>query len=184
MTYFVVKGVNKNGNEGQIKATLDGELEVRAIVESELEHASSRGDAYAWSTGNGASTAGDTKLLIKNTSDKFLLFSYAVFNPSNVLARYELGIGNETTTPSGTTITGTNINGTVTIAESFEAYETETAVADATKIRAATVGTTRPERLELDGYILGKNQYIQINCETTVTSGSVEVFGHFEEELV
>ena len=184
MTYIIVKGVNKNGNETQILATQDGELEVRAIVETELEHASANGRGYAWSTGNGASTAGDTKLLVKNTSDKFLIFSYLVLNPSNVLARYEIGIGSDTTTPSGTTITGTNINGTVNINESFEAYETETALPDATKIRAATCGTAQPERIELDGYILGKNQYLQINIETTVTSGSLEIFGHFEEELI
>ena len=52
MTYFVVKGINQGGNETQIKSTIDGELEVRAIVESELEHASSRGDAYAWRSEN------------------------------------------------------------------------------------------------------------------------------------
>lgn len=184
MSDLVVHGITKNGSKRQVLATLDGELEVRAITETELEHASARGDAYAWSTSNGFSTAGDTKLIVKNTSDKYLVFSYLVINPSNVLCRYELGIGNDTTALSGTAITATNLNGLITVAESYEAYETETAVADATKIRAATCGTARPERVELDGYILGKNQYLQINCETTVTSGSLELFGHFEEELV
>ena len=55
MTSFFVKGISKNGVETQIKATQDGELEVRAIVESELEHASANGRAYVWSTSNGPS---------------------------------------------------------------------------------------------------------------------------------
>ena len=184
MTVNLVKGISKNGVETQINATQDGELQVRAIVETELEHASANGRGYAWSTSNGASTAGDTKLFIKNTSDKFLVFSRIVVNPSNVLCRYEIGIGSETTTPAGSAITATNLNGTINIAEAYDAFETETAVADATKSLALTCGTANMEVFSLDGFILGKNQYLQINCETTVTSGSVEVEAHFEEELV
>ncbi len=184
MTYFVVKGINQGGNETQIKSTIDGELEVRAIVESELEHASSRGDAYAWRSENSDIDAGDTRLFIKNTSDKFLIFSYAIFTPANVVCTYDIGIGNDTTTPTGTSVTGTNLNGTVTIAESYVAYDDETAVADATPIVSVTTNTTESSRIELDGFILGKNQYLQINQETESTSGRVTVFGHFAEELV
>jgi hypothetical protein len=36
----------------------------------------------------------------------------------------------------------------------------------------------------LDGIILGKNQYLQINQDTESTSGGVAIFGHFEDELV
>jgi hypothetical protein len=184
MTYFVVKGINNNGTETQIRSTIDGELEVRAIVESQLEHASARGDAYAWRSNNGDIDAGDTLLFLKNTSDKFLIFSYAIFTPANVVCTYDIGVGNDTTTPTGNSITGTNINGTITVAESYEAYDDETAVADATPILSVTVSTTESYRIELDGIILGKNQYLQINQETESTSGRVTVFGHFEEELI
>jgi len=184
MTYFVVKGVNKNGNETQINSTMDGELEVRAIVESELEHASARGDAYAWRSANTDIDAGDTRLFIKNTSDKYLILSYAIFTPANVVCTYDIGIGSDTTTATGTAVTATNLNGTITVTESYEAYDDETAVADATPIVSVTVSTTESYRLDLDGYIIGKNQYLQINQETESTSGRVTVFGHFEEELV
>jgi hypothetical protein len=184
MTYFVVKGISKNGTETQIKSTMDGELEVRAIVESELEHASSRGDAYAWRSANSDIDAGDTRLFIKNTSDKFLIFSYAIFTPANVVCTYDIGIGNETTTATGTTVTAANLNGTITVTESYEAYDDETAVADATPIVSVTTNTTESYRIDLDGFILGKNQYLQINQETESTSGRVTVFGHFEEELI
>lgn len=184
MTYFVVKGVSKNGNETQIKATQDGELEVRAITETELEHASARGDAFAWRSSNSDIDAGDTRLFIKNTSDKFLILSYAIFEPANVVCSYDIGIGSDTTTATGTAITATNLNGSITATESYEAYDDETAVADATPIVSYTVNTTESLRAELDAFILGKNQYIQINQETESTSGRVTVFGHFEEELI
>ena len=184
MTYFVVKGVNKNGNETQINSTMDGELEVRAIVETELEHASSKGDAYAWRSANTDIDAGDTRLFIKNTSDKYLILSYAIFTPANVVCTYDIGIGSDTTTATGTEVTATNLNGTITVTESYQAYDDETAVADATPIVSVTVSTTESYRLDLDGYIIGKNQYLQINQETESTSGRVTVFGHFEEELV
>ena len=180
----MVKGVNKNGNETQINSTMDGELEVRAIVETELEHASSKGDAYAWRSANTDIDAGDTRLFIKNTSDKYLILSYAIFTPANVVCTYDIGIGSDTTTATGTAVTATNLNGTITVTESYEAYDDETAVADATPIVSVTVSTTESYRLELDGYIIGKNQYLQINQETESTSGRVTVFGHFEEELV
>lgn len=180
----MVKGVNKNGNETQINSTMDGELEVRAIVESELEHASSKGDAYAWRSANTDIDAGDTRLFIKNTSDKYLILSYAIFTPANVVCTYDIGIGSDTTTATGTAVTATNLNGTITVTESYEAYDDETAVADATPIVSVTVSTTESYRLDLDGYIIGKNQYLQINQETESTSGRVTVFGHFEEELV
>lgn len=184
MTYFVVKGVSKSGTETQIKATQDGELEVRAIVETELEHASANGRAYAWRSANTDIDAGDTRLFIKNTSDKFLILSYAIFEPSNVVCSYDVGIGEDTTTPTGTAITATVINNTVKATESNVAYDDETAVADATPIVSYTVSTTASQRMELDGFILGKNHYLQINQETESTSGRVTVFGHFEEELV
>lgn len=184
MTYFVVKGVSQNGTETQINATQDGELEVRAIVETELEHASARGDAYAWRSTNSDIDAGDTRLFLKNTSDKFLILSYAVFQPANVVCSYDVGIGTETTTPTGTSVIGSSLNGSIIANESYLAYDDETAVADATPIVSYTVNTTESLRVELDGFILGKNQYIQINQETESTSGRVTIFGHFEEELI
>jgi hypothetical protein len=184
MTYFVVKGVSKNGTETQIKATQDGELEVRAITETSLEHASSRGEAYSWRSTNTDIDAGDTRLFVKNTSDKFLVLSYAIFDPANVVCAYDIGIGAETTTPTGTVITATNLNGTINVSESYTAIDDETAVADADVRGGCTVSTTESYELRLDGYVLGKNQYIQINQETESTSGRVTLFGRFEDELV
>jgi hypothetical protein len=101
-----------------------------------------------------------------------------------VACDYDIGIGSATTTPTGNAIVATNLNGTITVTESYDAYDDETAVADATPILSVTTNTTESYRVELDGFILGKNQYLQINQETESTSGRVTVFGHFEEELI
>lgn len=184
MADFSVHGINQNGNKTQIKSTGDGELEVRAIIETELEHASASGRAYAWRSANSDIDAGDTRLFIQNTSDKFLIFSYAIFTPANVVCTYDIGIGAETTTATGTSITAVVINGTIIASESYNAFDDETAVADATPIVSVTTSTTGSYRVELDGFILGKNQYLQINQETESTSGRVTVFGHFDSELI
>lgn len=184
MTNFVVHGINNNGNATQIQATQDGELEVRAITETLLEHASSKGNAYSFRSSNTDIDVGDTRLFVKNTSDKYLVGSYAVFTPANVVCTYDIGIGMATTTPAGTSVTAVNLNGTINISESYLAYDDETAVADATPIISVTVNTTESYILPLDGYIIGKNQYLQINQETESTSGRVTVFMHFEEEVL
>jgi hypothetical protein len=180
-----IKGLSKKNAEVAIHATEDGELQVRAIVESELEHASTRGDSYCWPSADSDIDAGDTRLFIKNTSDKFLVLSRAVFSPANVACKYDIGVGALTTTPTGTTVTAVNMNQKFTTqSEDYVAYDDETAVADAAKMFGVMVNTTNSLEVPLDGIILGKNHYIQINQETESTSGQVAVFGHYETELV
>ena len=184
MTEFSVKG-KSNGTPIDIKATNDGELEVRAITENLLEHASAKGLAYCWSSSDSDIDAGDTRLFIKNTSDKFLVFDYAIINFGNVACKYDFGIGSLTTTPAGgTEITANTLNGTIAVFESYVSRDDETAVADATRLFTASCSTTQDANVPLTGIILGKNQYLQINQETESTSGRVNIFGRFEAELV
>jgi hypothetical protein len=181
----LVKGQHKLG-EVVIQATNDGELTVRAIVESELEHASGDGRAYCWPSLDTDIDAGDTRLFIKNTSDKFLVLSRAIFTSSNVACKWSIGIGSESTAPTGTSVTAVNMNQQFTnTTEAYLAYDDETAVADAPIMFQVATPLALDSRLyPLDGVILGKNHYIQINQETESTSGQVVVFGHFEDELV
>ena len=182
----IIKGVSNRGTETQIKATEDGELEVRAITETELEHASAKGGSFVWTSTDTDIAAGDTRLFIKNTGDKFLVLSRAYFTSSNVACKWSIGIGALTTTPTGTAVTAVNMNQQFSNASaSAIAYDDETAVADATLMfQVATPLALDTRVYQLDGIVLGKNHYIQINQETESTSGQVSVFGHFETELV
>lgn len=174
-----------NGIDRDIEATEDGELIVRAISESEAEHASSKGNLYSWVSANTDIDAGDTILFVKNTSDKFLIVSHLEVDIANVICTYNVGIGTETTTATGTVITAVNWNSKFAgTTESYLAYHDETAVADATIMYTLTCPITNSIERRLDGIILGKNHYIQINQETESTSGRVALVGHFESEAV
>ena len=181
----IVKGVSARGAETQIKATEDGELEVRAITESELHHASAKGNSFCWTSADTDIDAGDTRLFIKNLDDKFLVLSRAYFTSSNVACKWSIGVGSLTTTPTGTAVTAVNMNQQFSgSTQAYVAYDDETAVADATLMfQVATPLALDTRCFEMDGIILGKNHYIQINQETESTSGQVSVFGHFESEL-
>jgi hypothetical protein len=183
---MAIRGTNKGGNETNILATNDGELEVRAIQESLLEHASARGASYCWLSADTSIDAGDTRLFIKNTSDKFLVMSRAIFTSSNVACKWSIGVGGATTTPTGTEVTAVNMNQQFSNnTEDYLAFDDETAVATVTPMfRVATPVALDSREIPLDGIILGKNQYIQINQDTASTSGGVAVFAHFEGELV
>lgn len=181
---LVLKAVTTSGAERYLKSTETQQLIVRAITETEIENASGSGDAYCWASADSDIDAGDTRLFIKNTGDRFLILSRAIFSPANVACKYNIGIGSETTTPTGTTVTAVNMNENFSSkVPDYVAYDDETAVADATKMFAVMTNTTNSIDIPLDGIILGKNQYIQINQETESTSGQVAVFGFFANEV-
>jgi len=162
------------------KVNVEGELEVRSIRETELEHASNQGAAYSWDSTELDIVAGETMLYVQNTSDIPLILDTCAFNGSNVICIWEIGIGTATTTPAGTTVTGVNQNtGFEGLAAEANAFSDETAVADATIISRIKTAVSGHHIHSLDGVILQKNHYIQINQETESTSGSVVLSGHY-----
>jgi hypothetical protein len=158
----------------------ENELLVRAIVETELEHSSAKnGQAYSWVSADTDIDVNDTRLFIKNTGNTPLVLDRATFLPANVACDWSINIGKATTTPTGTLVNGVNIAQSGKVAEAL-AYDDETAVADGTPIDYVHTETTGTYVHSLDGLILQKGHYIQINLETETTSGRVVVIGHFE----
>ena len=159
----------------------ENELVVRAITEQEIEHASAKlGSAYAWDSTELDIDAGDTMLYVRNDSDTPLICDSLIVNGSNVICTWDIGIGSATTTPTGTTVTGANLNTASGNTAESTAYSDETAVADATVIARIKTGVSGHHVHDLTGVVIGKNHYIQINQETESTSGSVVLTGHFE----
>ena len=157
----------------------ENELLVRAIVETELEHSSAKqGTAFSWVSSDSDIDAGDTRLFIKNTSITPLILDRATFSPANVDCVWSVNLGKTTTTPTGTVVTGANISQSGSVAEAL-AYDDETAVIDGTPIDYVTTETTGNLQHSLDGVILKKGHYIQINQETESASGRVVVIGHY-----
>ncbi len=158
------------------------ELVTRAIGESELEHASINGNAYCWFSAAQDIDATDTMLFLKNIGDTPLIMDRLNLIGSNVLCTWTIHIGADTTTPSGgSVVTGVNINELFasTTADAISRTDEE-AVADGTIVEQVITQATTMHHHDLEGIILGKNQYIQINQETESTSGSAAIYAHFE----
>ncbi len=174
----------EDGKGRGFKAEVNDEQELvtRAIGESELEHSSVLGNAFCWFSGAQDIDATDTMMFVKNTGDIPLILDRLNLIGSNVVCTWSIHIGADTTTPAGgSVITGTNIN------ESFSskladavARTDETAVADGTLVEQVVTPIATMHHHDLEGIILGKNHYIQINQETESTAGSVAIYGHFE----
>lgn len=157
------------------------QLVVRAVDETELEHAASEGNAYSWDSAELNIDAGDTMLFVKNTSTTPLILDRLIVNGSNVICTWDINIGSETTTPAGTAIAGVNLN------RSFSAnladvvsMSDETALADGDTVDRVKTAITSTVPVNLDGIILGNGHYIQVNQETASTSGSSILYAHFE----
>ncbi len=158
----------------------NNELIVRAIVEPELESSSEEGKAFSWDSTELDIDAGDTMLFVKNTGDDELHFSYALVNGSNVICTWTVLLGATTTTPAGTAVTGIPQNEIFSSKTAdVNSLSDETAVADGSIIRRIKTPVSNSIIVPLEGVILGKDHYVQVNQITESTSGSVILVGHF-----
>lgn len=157
------------------------ELVTRSIIESELEHSSNEGTAYSWDSAELDIDAGDTMLYVRNDGDTSLILDRLIVNGSNVICTWEVNIGSATTTPTGTVVVGVNQNRTFSSSlANATAYSDETAVGDGDTVTRIKTAVSDHHIHNMDGLILGKNHYLQVNQETESTSGSVILIGHFE----
>lgn len=163
-----------------VDVNLENELLVRAITESELEHSSAKnGKAFSWVSADTDINVGDTRLFIKNLDDIPLVLDRLTVVPGNVACDWSIRLGKTTTTPTGTEVVGVNIFQSGIVAEAVS-YDDETAVSDGSAIDYVHSNTTGTIQHNLDGIILGKGHYIQVNQDTESTSGRVIIIGHFE----
>lgn len=178
-----IKDGKGRGFEAEVNS--EQELVTRAIAEPELEHASSRGEAYIWHSAAQDIDSTDTMLFIKNTGSTPLILDRMDVIGSNVACTWTIHLGSDTTTPASvpSVIVAVNLNRIFSskIPEA-EARTDETAVADGDIVRTFhTAATVQAPTIDLTGFILGQGHYIQINQETESTSGSVAIIGHFED---
>ena len=163
-----------------MKVNDEGQGVVRSVSESELEHAAIGGNAYVWQAATADVDAGNTLLFIKNLSDTPLILERANFLGANVAGLYNILIGKATTTPDTINVTGRNLNQRFGDDADVHAVADEDAVADGTLMESIHVPVTVMLGWNLDGYILEKGIYIQINQVTESTAGGVAIIGHFE----
>ena len=153
---------------------------VRAITESELEHASVNGNAYCWFAPTADIDIGDTLLFIKNLGDTPLILDRMNILGANVAGTVTIHLGKATTTPDAINVTGTNLNPGFADNADVHAVSDEDAVADGTTVEIIHVPATVMLPWDLTGIILPKGTYIQLNQDVESTAGGVAVYGHFE----
>ena len=171
------------GKNGDAEVNSEQHLVVRAINESEIEHASGKlGSAFSWDSGERDINATDTMLFVKNTGDIPLILDRATINGSNAICTWTIGIGSATTTPTGTTVTGVNMNQKFAsdLPNAIASYD-EGAVATAATLDRVKTPIDNSIQHDLHGIILLKNHYVQFTQITESDSGSVILIGHFEE---
>lgn len=175
-----------DGREIQVPGTRRGEPLVRAISQEQIAHESELGLAFSWISANADINIGDTVLIVRNTSDEFLVMSEITAMPANVTCEYSINTGNATTTFSGgSAVVAINLNRQFsTQVFDYDAHTDEESVADGDLVDGIWCSIVESNTKSLAGIILGKNDFIQINQETESTSGRIIVKGFFIPELI
>ena len=181
----VLKVIHDNV-EHQVPGTRRGEPLIRAIAQEQVAHESQLGLAFTWVSLNADINIGDTALIVRNTSDEFLVMTEITGFPANVSCDYSINVGNSTTAFSGgTAVVAANLNQLFPNKTfDYDAHTDETAIADGTLVDGLWVSTVQSNTKSLAGIILGKNDFIQVNQETESTSGRIILKGFFIEELI
>ena len=175
-----------DNQELKVPGTRRGEPLVRSIMQEQLSHESELGLAFTWVSANADIDAGDTILIIRNTSDQFLVLSDITAMPANVACEYSINFGNSTTAfAGGSAVTALNMNrGFASKSFDYDAHTDETAISDGTQGDGIWCPADRSISEDLHGFILGKYDFIQVNQETESTSGRIIVKGFFIPELI
>ena len=158
-----------------------GRLSVKAVTEPEIENSSDTdGKAYSWASQTYDPAAGDTILLLKNPSDDDLHIENISLS-ADVDTRVVIHLPTVEVTPTGTAVTGTNVNtGRSTVAEATAIRdETDNSQGDVVwsgEIHAAQ----NPHLVGLMGaLILAKNKSVGIDYVADVGACDVVIYGHF-----
>lgn len=183
-----LKGTH-NGTGKLIQATDDGELIVRAIVEQEIEHASSKGNAFSFHVTSAAISTTDTVLFVRNDDSEVLVLDRCTLNNDLVeTMTWQICLGSASTTPSGGALTPVNLYPTFAN-KTFEhiSLTDETAVAQGSIIEEYTLQVAPTEKqgvpliVPLHGVILGKGQYVQFDIVGTTPVVGMTLWAHWGE---
>lgn len=175
---MTIKGGNSNK---PMDVNNDSEGLVKATTQTGIKKAALKGNAFSWLSTDSDIDVGDTRLFIRNDSTTPLYLDRAIFLPANVACDWSINIGNANTTPTGTAVVAANLT-QAGRGPDATSYDDETAVADGTEIDYVHTDTTGTITHSLDGVILMRGQYIQINQEIESTSGRVIVYGYYDSE--
>ncbi len=167
-----------------MKVTSDGEGEVRAIVEQEIEHVSQiEGRAYIWTSLPYSSAAGDTILAVTNTSTSRILHpTHMHINNGATATAYQIHLITAAYTSAGTEVVGVKMNTASPHDAEAEGYADETGNSQGTIISTVYMPVDSCRIVDFRGIDLGQGTAIAIDVvENAISEVSVSLFGHYGE---
>lgn len=179
---FQIEDGKGTGNLAEVNEL--NQLETHAITESELVSESEEGNGYSWSNVSYDYAAGDTILLVRNDSSSLNLHIDHIWVQGSTATEVVYHCPTLPFTPTGTAVTGVNLNrisGNIApaTAKANETANTQGAVV----FRGAIAGASSdPYEVNLGGAIvLGNGQSIGVDFVTDGTACRVTIIGHFAE---
>ena len=173
----------KDGTGNGYLAQVDKEkrLKVYATTETEISHESeSNNRAFTWAYSYDYD-AGDTIVLVKNTSSTLNLIMEKVLISSDTTTQIVIHFPKDTTL-AGTLITGLNLNRASNNTAESLAYANETGNTQGEIMGTATVMPNTTIFVPMDGaVILGIGNEIAVDFLTAGTFGSVSFRGYYHE---
>lgn len=164
------------------KVNSDGRLLVEAaIMDSVTRVAESTQLAFTWSAVTYSSGTGDTVLLIQNTAPNRHLHITRVAAASAVTTEVIVHFP-DTITPTGTAVTGVNLNRTSGKTAQALAAADETANSQGDVLVRAILTANITGSFENQGaIILGEGDQIAVDFVTASTSATVTITGYYED---
>jgi hypothetical protein len=169
------------GNAAEVNA--DNQLVVKAVVESEIEFESrTDGQGYSWVSGTYDPDAGDTILLVKNTSTTKVLLIDKIYISTDTETRVIVHAPTTNVTVAGTTITGTNLNVISANVADATAARDETGNTQGALLWSGEVqATSDPYVIDFgSALILGTNNSVGVDFVAATTACDVTIVGHYK----
>jgi len=161
----------------------EGHFVVDALTLTDMAHTSEEhGLAFAWASQTYDPDAGDTILLVKNTSSTRKLFIKGITLSCDTDTRVIIHLPTTEVTPTGTTIVGVNLNTNSNNVAETTAIRDETNNTQGDVIWSGEIHAAQnPVQPELFGsIILGQNKSIGVDFVSASTAGDVTIVGYLE----
>jgi hypothetical protein len=161
----------------------DHQLHCKASLHPTMQHESETyGNAFVWKSVLYDSGAGDTILLVRNTSLKSALHidRIVVANTTEV-SQYTVHLVNYFSSIAGTQIDGITLNTSRSHVADAVAYCNETSNTQGTVIGKTYVAAGTRHIFDTRGVFLGTNQSIAVDVDVDKTANavSVSIYGHY-----
>lgn len=172
-------------SSGDAVGATDHRLNVSARTNTRAYYrARDNGLCFSWSAATYDYDAGDTILLVKNTHEtKDLHFHHILVSGDTATEVIVHRPTAEVTTPTGTAVTGVNLNGNSNNVASASAKADETTNALGSTLFSFRMPANTPISIGLEGVIsLGQNQSIAVDFVTNGAACNVTLVGYYEDE--